>query len=115
MRKQIARSLLAAVMLAAVSAQPTTAASDKARALAATCFTCHGTDGVSVGEVPPSLAGLDRDYLRQQLTDFKSGRRPSTIMQQHARGYSDAQLERIADYFSSVKPVTAVAAPRAAK
>ena len=29
-----------------------------ARSLAATCFTCHGTEGRSVNGVPPSLAGF---------------------------------------------------------
>lgn len=75
-----------------------------ARALAATCFTCHGTDGRSVGGVPPSLAGLNRTVLLQQLMEFKSGKRAGTIMQQHAKGYTDAQLEQIAGYFAAVKP-----------
>ncbi|HWI14264.1 MAG TPA: cytochrome c [Burkholderiales bacterium] len=73
-----------------------------ARSLAATCFTCHGTDGRSVGGVPPSLAGRDRNELVQQMKDFKAGRRPGTIMQQHAKGYTDAQIEQIAAYFAAV-------------
>lgn len=82
------------------------------RSLAATCFTCHGTDGRSVGAVPPSLAGQDRNYLLQQMQDFKAGKRPATIMHQHAKGYSDRQLELIADYFAAVKPGAGVPAPR---
>lgn len=92
-------AFLAAAVLPA-QAQDTTAA----RALAATCTTCHGTDGRSVGGVPPSLAGKDRAVLLQQLLEFKSGKRPGTIMPQHAKGYTDAQLELIAGYFASVKP-----------
>ena len=83
------------------------------RSLAATCTTCHGTEGRSVGGVPPSLAGQNRAYMLQQLMEFKSGRRPATIMHQHAKGYSDEQLERIASYFSSLTPGPAVAAPAA--
>ena len=45
------------------------------RSLAATCTACHGTDGISVGGVPPSLAGQSKDYLLQQLNDFKNGKR----------------------------------------
>ncbi len=78
-----------------------------ARALAATCFTCHGTDGQSVGGVPPSIAGQGKDSLLQQLKEFKSGKRPGTIMPQHAKGYTDEQLEAIAGYFASVKPAPA--------
>ncbi len=75
-----------------------------ARSLAATCFTCHGTDGRSVGGIPPSLAGQDRNYLLQTMKDFKAGKRPATIMHQHAKGYTDEQLELIATYFANVKP-----------
>jgi sulfide dehydrogenase cytochrome subunit len=84
-----------------------------ARSLAATCFTCHGTDGRSVGGVPPSLAGRDKGELLQIMRDFKEGKRPATIMHQHAKGYSDEQLELIASYFANVKPGPAAAAPAA--
>ena len=86
-----------------------------ARSLAATCFACHGTDGRSVGSVPPSLAGQSRDYMLQQLMDFKVGKRPATIMHQHAKGYTDEQLALIAGYFASVKPAPAAAAPTAGR
>ena len=57
-----------------------------ARSLAATCFTCHGPYGRSVGGVPPALAGRDKSALLQTMQEFKAGKRPSTIMQQHASG-----------------------------
>ena len=75
-----------------------------ARNLAASCFTCHGTEGNSVGGVPPSLAGRDRAELVQMLKDFKAGKRPATIMHQQAKGYTDEQLEVIAAYFARQKP-----------
>ena len=74
------------------------------RGLAAACFTCHGTNGNSVGNVPPSLAGRDRAELFQTMKDFRSGKRPATIMHQQAKGYTDAQLQAISAYFASVKP-----------
>jgi len=77
------------------------------RTLAATCFTCHGTDGNSAGGVPPSLAGRASAELLQTMKDFQSGKRPATIMHQQARGYTDSQLEAIAAYFASVKPAPA--------
>jgi cytochrome subunit of sulfide dehydrogenase len=54
--------------------------------------------------VPPSLAGQSKASLLQQLKDYKDGKRPGTIMHQHAKGYTDAQLEQIAGYFAAVKP-----------
>lgn len=72
------------------------------RSLAATCFTCHGTDGRSAGGVPPGLAGRNRAQLVQQLQAFKAGNYPATVMHQLAKGYTDAQIEQIAAYFASV-------------
>ena len=76
------------------------------RNLAAACFTCHGTDGNSVGGIPPALAGRDGAELFRIMKDFQSGKRPATIMHQQARGYSDAQLKSIVAYFASLKPAT---------
>lgn len=84
-----------------------------ARNLASTCFTCHGTDGRSVGGVPPSLAGRNRGELLEIMKGFKSGKRPATLMHQQAKGYTDQQLEAIAGYFAGTKPGPAAAAPAA--
>ena len=81
------------------------------RTLATACFTCHGTNGNSVGGVPPSLAGRSSAELFQAMKDFQSGKRPATIMHQQAKGYTDEQLKLIAAYFASVKPEP----PRAAR
>jgi cytochrome c553 len=82
-----------------------------ARNLASSCFTCHGTDGRSVGGIPPALAGQDRNTLLQALRDFKAGKRPATIMHQQARGYTDEELEVLATYFSRAKSGPAAPAP----
>jgi cytochrome c553 len=93
-----AASLAAGLALPAWGQDPAAA-----RGLVSACFTCHGTDGRSVGGIPPSIAGQDRNYLVQQLKDFKAGKRPATIMHQQAKGYTDAQLETIASYFAGMK------------
>ena len=100
-----AAGLMAGIAVPAYAQDPNANANpNAARALAATCFTCHGTEGRSVGGVPPSLAGQGKASLYQQLKDYKDGKRPGTIMHQHAKGYTDAQLEQIAGYFAAVKP-----------
>ncbi len=68
--------------------------------LAATCANCHGTQGRTVGDALPPLAGMNREAMLEQLRAFRSGARPATIMHQLTKGYSEAQLERIATYFS---------------
>jgi len=72
------------------------------RNLAAACANCHGTNGVSQQGMP-NLAGQQRTYLAQQMQDFKTGKRPATIMHQLAKGYSDEQIEALAAYFSAQK------------
>jgi cytochrome c553 len=86
---------------------------NQARNLASACFTCHGTDGRSVGGIPPSLAGQGKAYLLQAMKDFKAGKRPATIMHQQAKGYTDEELEIIAGYFAGMKTGTGMAAPAA--
>jgi len=68
--------------------------------LAATCANCHGTQGRTVGNALPPLTGMNRDAMLEQLRAFRSGTRPATIMHQLTKGYSEAQLEQIATYFS---------------
>ena len=72
------------------------------RSLAATCATCHGTNGVSVGEVE-SLAGKPKDEIVRKMQDFKSGAKPATVMHQLAKGYSDEQIQLVAGWFAAQK------------
>lgn len=70
------------------------------RVLAAGCAGCHGTEGRSAGAIP-ALAGVERARLLTALREFRDGQRAATVMHQHARGYTDAEFERLADYFSA--------------
>lgn len=75
-----------------------------ARSLAATCANCHGTEGRAVpAAAMVSLAGADAADLRRKLTEYKSGARQGTIMNQIAKGYTDEQIELIATHFSRLK------------
>jgi len=69
--------------------------------LALSCSSCHGTDGKSVGIIPP-IHGKSVDYIESALKDFKSGARVSTVMSRHAKGYSDEEITLIAQYFGSL-------------
>ena len=73
-----------------------------ARNLAATCSNCHGTDGKAVpGAGMERLAGVDKAKILEKLNDFRSGAKPATIMHQISKGYTDRQLEMIAEYFAA--------------
>mgnify|MGYP006373482649 CR=1 FL=1 len=69
---------------------------------AVSCMACHGTDGKAEG-VGLSLYGRTSQDLTDTLLAYKSGKKTGTIMDQHAKGYSDDELKRIALYFSQIK------------
>jgi cytochrome c553 len=72
------------------------------RSLAASCANCHGTMGVAEAG-NESLAGANKDEMLKKMMDFKTGKKPATIMHQLAKGYTDEQLAALAGYFSSLK------------
>ena len=64
------------------------------------CYSCHGTDGRSPGSIP-SLTGKNAEQALLMLKEFKSGRLSSTVMTRHAKGYTDAELEALANYIGN--------------
>jgi cytochrome c553 len=104
------RSIAALLLAACAGAHAQTAATPPAdgsallrtRSLAAQCAQCHGTDGRALpGAEVPGLAGLPASYIAEQMKAFRSGSRPSSVMQQLAKGFSDAQVDQLARYFAS--------------
>lgn len=71
--------------------------------LASTCANCHGTLGTAQGAMP-SLAGQPKTFIIEQMRAFRDGKRPATIMHQLAKGYTDQQVEQIAEFFARQKP-----------
>jgi cytochrome c553 len=75
------------------------------------CGFCHRADGPG-GPENASLAGLPAAYIAQQMADFKSGARttsvpvrsPPMLMLNVAKAASDAEIQEAAAYFSSLKP-----------
>lgn len=101
-----ATALVALAMLAGwAQAQPASADGNarSARYLAANCANCHGTNGSAQGSMP-SLAGRQKTYIVEQMKAFRDGKRPATIMHQLSKGYTDQQIELIADHFSRQTP-----------
>jgi sulfide dehydrogenase cytochrome subunit len=72
------------------------------RSLAASCASCHGTLGVAQPGME-SLAGQAKEDLQKKMMDFKSGKKPATIMHQLSKGYTDTQIEQLAVYFAALK------------
>jgi cytochrome c553 len=92
---------LTALLLGAGASPPALAQQPDvtARSLAATCTGCHGPAGVSAGGIP-SIAGMDKARMVTLMREFRDGKREASVMQQHAKGYTDQQIEAIARWFA---------------
>lgn len=67
------------------------------------CIGCHGAGGVSNVAANPTLKGRDAAFVRQALTDYRSGARKNPIMNAMAAGLSDAEIRNLADYVASLQ------------
>lgn len=101
MKRHKTTSLLLLVGL--MSATLAFAQSEKGRNWAGACTGCHGTEGRSKGAIP-AIAGIDKAKFVRLMKAYRAGRQSGTIMQQHARGLDDAQIDALGDYFASRTP-----------
>lgn len=101
MRGRIISGVIAG-LFAGLAWQACAAENVNGRNWAATCTGCHGTNGYSQGGMP-NLAGLQKAYIVNAMREFKTGAREATVMHQHAKGYTDEQIERIAEFFAAQK------------
>jgi cytochrome subunit of sulfide dehydrogenase len=93
-------ALLGIAALASAHAQDARAV--QVKSLAATCASCHGTNGKAVdGAVVPGLAGVPALHMVEQMKAFRAGARQATVMHQIVKGYTDAQIEQLAAYFAA--------------
>ncbi|MBV8031325.1 MAG: c-type cytochrome [Betaproteobacteria bacterium] len=98
------RPLSTALLLASALSAHAQETAGTARLLAATCASCHGTEGRSSTPEPGSLAGRRAADIVAAMQAFRDGKRPATVMQQLARGYSAGEVERMAAFFAAQKP-----------
>lgn len=120
-RSGVSYALLAGgFLLSAASAQ---AVAPTPAMLSNACAGCHGSHGASAGPSMPSLAGQSKAAIVEAMKEFrgipkkdaegkpvldKDGKpvlevRPSTIMGRIAKGYTDAEFDAMAVFFSSQK------------
>jgi len=79
---------------------------DAAKGISA-CIACHSVTGKGMKQAGfPSLTGQSKDYLKKQLASFRDGSRGndnSGIMRNIAIKLSDADIEAVSQYISSLK------------
>ncbi|MDO9422564.1 MAG: cytochrome c [Methylobacter sp.] len=82
---------------------------------ASSCVSCHGPNGNSSNAQWPILAAQQSTYLSNQLKAFKAGDRINIMMQSMTANLSNKDINNLAAYFSSQKPVKAGGDPALAK
>lgn len=82
-------------------ANPATAAGPvPGNVLAATCSGCHGVGGRSVAEIP-SINGKTALQIQTAMLEFKTDRRPATVMNRHAKGFTDEEIATLSAYIAA--------------
>lgn len=94
-------ALRAAAFVLALAALPAVA-EPSGPMLAQACAGCHGQNGAGQGPVP-DLRGIDRAAFVRAWEEFRANERPATIMNRIARGYTEAEVAALADYFATLQ------------
>jgi cytochrome subunit of sulfide dehydrogenase len=91
LRKALAVSLLSLMTLSNV-----TLAVERGQALADSCLSCHA--GVDQNATIVNLSQYPASAIVSQMKAFRDGSRVSTVMNRHAKGYSDEDIAQLAKY-----------------
>ena len=67
---------------------------------AAACSGCHAASAGVVSQVP-RLTGLERAEIVKAMQEFRAGKRPATVMDRIAKGYTDEEIQAIAEWYAS--------------
>ena len=75
---------------------------DAGKDKAVSCAGCHGANGISSNPLWPNLAGQKDGYLAKQMKAFRDGTRNDPMMSPISMPLSDADIDNIAAYYSSL-------------
>jgi cytochrome c553 len=99
MPQRAAWLLLAACLSQAAVGADVAAGRQKANA----CAVCHGPLGIATVPDAPNLAGQPAPYVVAQLQAYRAGTRKHEVMTLMAKPLTDADIENLAAWFSSLK------------
>ncbi len=75
------------------------AAAPEAPPGASACSGCHAASA-NVETPVPRLVGKNPSEIVAAMQAFRNGQRPATIMDRIAKGFSDAEIEAIANWYA---------------
>jgi cytochrome c553 len=90
------------VALVFVSASALAGDVEAGKAKSAMCASCHGANGIGLSPLWPNLAGQKEQYLIKQIKAFRDGTRQDPMMAPMVAALSDADIENLAAYYSSL-------------
>jgi len=98
-------SLAVVSMSAVLITSPAVLAGDAAagKEKAQSCVSCHGMNGRSTNPNNPNLAGQKKNYLIKSMKAYKTGDRKDAMMSSLMGSLTDADIENLAEFFSTVK------------
>ena len=88
---------------------PATESIQEGELMFSSCTACHGANGEGIA-LFPRLSGQKPDYIQQQLINFKTGVRKSTVMQMMSINLSDEEIKLLATYISSLQSYDSITA-----
>ena len=91
---------------AAAPAAPADGDATRGKGLAYTCRGCHGVTGYKNAYPSyhvPKIGGQSETYLRNALTEYRTGKRKHPTMQAQAESFSEQDIADLAAYLSSLK------------
>lgn len=71
--------------------------------IANACAICHGTDGKGSRKVPQLKGELEVEDFVLTMKGFQDGTEKATIMDRTAKGLSDEQIKKLAEYYANLK------------
>ena len=95
-----------AAATAAAPAAPASGDAARGKGLAYTCRGCHGVTGYKNAYPSyhvPKIGGQSETYLRNALTEYRTGKRKHPTMQAQAESFSEQDIADLAAYLSSLK------------
>jgi cytochrome subunit of sulfide dehydrogenase len=95
-------SASAGVVACVVSGVAALAAAPEPPAGASSCSGCHAPSARADTPIP-RLIGRSAADIVAQMQAFKTGQKQSTVMDRIAKGFSDAEIQAIAEWYAQQK------------
>ena len=69
--------------------------------IALPCYGCHMSNNSTSNNSIPMIEGIDKKYFITAFHEYKKKIRDNYLMQIISQGYSESEIENLAEYFSN--------------